>query len=147
MNRPMQRQLNRNTPELGPEHMRTHAILAPLATHFRKATCEEVECEHYAHGWGVPAKHLTEQDLHDIKASGRAYTKVQIKEGEDHLWFAPGQPCFRASIHVIRIDRPELFVVRDGDWRGNPRKTETQVFSSADSWADSLNTNLEQLQG
>ena len=146
MSQPVSRPLNRPTPGLPAHMMQTHAILAPIETHWRKASCEEVQCEAFLKGWGVPAKDLDEQDLALLKSCGRSYSEIEIKDGEWHYWFPPGQPCFRASTHRIRLDRPELFVRRDGDWRGNPRKTEPQLFSSADAWADSLRTNLDAIE-
>lgn len=144
----MQRPLNRIEPGLPAVAMRTHAIIAPLKTHFRTATCEEIDCQAWREGWGLAKKHLNEEDVARFKALGFRFTTLQIKEGEDHLWFEAGQTCFRgkAGEHHTRVDRPELYVARDGDWRGNPLGTEPTVFSSADSWADSLNTNLERLQ-
>lgn len=144
MNRPLNR-----VPETLPAHlMRTHAVLAPLRTHWRKGTCEEAECTHYLEGWGIAKKHLSEEDLARIKARGYKFGTVQLTEGEDHLWFEAGQQCFRSWVepHMVQLERPGIFIVRDGDHRGNPRKTDPVVFSSADSWADSLNTNLEQFQ-
>jgi hypothetical protein len=148
MNVSMQRPLNRVEPTLPAHLMRTHYILAPLNTHWRRGTCEEAECRPYLEGWGTPAKAFNEEDLSRLRHMGYKWGVVQIAEGEDHFWFEAGQRCFRswAEPHMVQLERPGIFLVRDGDHRGNPRKTEPVVFSGPDSWADSLNTNLEKLQ-
>lgn len=144
----MSRPLNRVEPLLGAHQMKTHAMLAPLATHWRKGTCEEAECQPYLQGWGTPASAFNEEDVQRLKRMGYRWGVVQITDGQDHFWFEAGQQCFRshAEPHMVQNGRPGLFIVRDGDHRGNPRKTEPVIFSSPDSWADSLNTNLELFQ-
>lgn len=142
----MSRPLNRPKPGLPAEMMKTHAIIAPMSTHWRRASCEEVQCEAYLKGWGVPTKGLDEQDIALLRGCGRKFSEIEIKDGETHFWFEPGQSCLRASTHRTRLDKPEIFVVRDGDWRGNPRGTDPMIMSGADAWADSLHTNLEQIE-
>lgn len=97
---------------------KTYAISAPVATHSRPATCEEAGCLNYHNGWitKVPVG----SDLEDaIKASGRKWSYV-AKVGPNHEYtFPAGTECFRSSTHRVPLDRPQLFVVRDGDWRGN----------------------------
>lgn len=144
----MHRPLNRIQPTAPVEQMRTHAIYAPLDTHWRRATCEEFGCLAFQHGWSLDTAGLTESQVETAKKSGRTYTTVPGENGADVLVFGPGQPCFRASEHRIRIDRPELFIARNGDWRGNPDPpgTKPTVFSSADSWRDSLGTTLDRIR-
>lgn len=139
-----QRKLNRVMPELAAHNMITHQIAAPLATHWRRATCEEVGCLAHHHGWSYHASGMPAEVTDAVKRSNRRY-RVERDEntGDEVLHFEAGQPCFQASTHRIRIERPELFVVCDGDWRGNPRKTEPQILSGADAWADSLHTRLD----
>ena len=43
--------MNRITPGLPVADMKTYGIRAPLATHWRKASCVEVECEGHRTGW------------------------------------------------------------------------------------------------
>jgi hypothetical protein len=94
---------------------RTFGVTAPLSTHFRKATCEEVDCDAFRNGWVTRVK--TEEQADYIRRhSGRTF-----KEDEPGVFvFAAGQTCFGASHHRLRLEREELYVVRDGDWRGNP---------------------------
>lgn len=135
-------------PEIGNQHMITHAVFAPVGTHWRKATCEEVGCLAHHNGWsldttGVPA------DLVELaKRSGRRYAATRDEEtGAEVLHFEAGQPCFKASEHRMRLDREEIFIRRAGDWRGNPNPGDKpQVFSGPDAFTDSLHTNLEQFE-
>ena len=144
----MQRTLNRPTPRLPVEKMRTHAISAPTASHWRKATCAELDCEHYLKGWVLATAGLSSADVHLAKTSGRRFLVTRDEQGAEVLNFVAGQPCFRADEHRKRLDREPWFYARNGDWRGNPdgRLAQPLVFSGADSWADSLSTLLEKFQ-
>jgi hypothetical protein len=113
-------QPNRITPNMSVEAYKTYRILSPQETHLRPATCAEVDCPHYLNGWSVRVEGLDAALLHTARTSGRRYVERQVREGETWLDFSAGQWCFQKSLHRVRKDRPELYVVRDGDWRGNP---------------------------
>jgi len=140
------RQLNRVMPQLPVTAMRTFAIVAPTTTHFRPATCQEVDCPAFQYGWTLATAGQPAVLVHAAKNSGRAFIAVRDETtGAEQLIFESGQPCFKASTHRVRVDRPEIFLSRNGDWRGNPdgpRATPTR-FSGADAWADALHTQLE----
>jgi hypothetical protein len=140
------RTLNRVMPKIPVTAMRTFGIVAPVSTHFRPATCEDIGCLAYHHGWTLDTAGLPAELVHDAKTSGRSYTTTRAEDtGAEVLVFAAGQPCFKAAAHRVRVDRPEIFVSRNGDWRGNPdgpSATPTQ-YSGPDSWADALHTQLE----
>jgi hypothetical protein len=139
------RPLNRHPPKLAAAQMKTYAIEAPAATHFRAATCEQAGCEAYRQGWQLRKEVLSPELLHAVETSGRSYTEMPVRDGETWLVFAPGQPCFRAAAHRVRLDRPELYVVRGGDWRGDPMNVGTQVHSGPDAWADDFATHQDKL--
>jgi len=129
--------LNRIAPLMGPESYKTYAVVSPLSTHFRKATCAEADCAYYRDGFQVRVEGLAPQVLHAVQHSGRKYTVQKVAEGETYLAFEAGQPCLRAALHRVRVsDRPPLYVVRDGDWRGNPRRTKDRVHHTPDNWLD-----------
>lgn len=138
------RQLFRPEPRLPVQSMQTHHILAPASSHWRKATCAEVGCLPYHHGWVLPLEGLDEGDIWQARNSGRGYRQETNEDGKVFLHFEAGQPCFRASTHRIRIERPELFIVRNGDWRGTDNEDPIR-FSSAESWRDHLGTHLDKL--
>lgn len=133
----MPRPLFRLPPQLPVEHMKTYGIFAPLETHFRDGTCEEAGCLAWRAGWQTIVDETAElgqrQARYIRKQARRSFTESRSPVGTV-FDFHPGQRCFRAP-HRIRIERPEIFVVRGGDWRGNPRG-DRRVHVSADDWVD-----------
>lgn len=128
-----------------PEHAKkTYSIIAPRATHFRKATCAEVECEGREHGWISPIDETTElgqrQAYYIRKLSGRKFTEERSDEGLTLFTFEPGQDCF--TPHEVPIGRPELFVVRDGDLRTVKPKN-VRVHKRGEDWVDDLATHQQ----
>lgn len=139
------REINRVTPALPAELMQTHQVAMPLTTHWRRATCEEVGCLNHRHGWTLASTGLDDEDMALLKQSGRRWYEEPSDAGPV-LVFEAGQPCLAASEHRIQMDRPPLFIARDGDFRGNPRQTEPTVFSGADPFADHLHSHLERFE-
>jgi hypothetical protein len=123
-------------PSMGPESYKSYVISQPLATHWRRATCEEISCPDYVHGWRVRVEGLPPEMLHAARTSGRKHTELPVADGETWLVFEAGQPCFRASEHRAPIGGPPLYVVRDGDRRGNPRGTKARLHQRPDNWVD-----------
>ena len=144
----MQRKLNRLTPAMPAAAMTTFAISAPKATHTRKASCEEVECEQYAKGWKVQLDlntDLGQRQAYYIKHnSGRSYKVTDQREGLVTLEFRPGQPCF--GEHRLPIGRPEKFLVKGGDFRGNPLGTTTRVHTKQEFWVEEFAENQDRLK-
>ena len=102
-------------PALPAHAMKTYQIYSPISTHYRPATCAEVQCAAYEHGWRTRVEGLDPQLLHTARTSGRKYVEVRAAEGETWLVFEAGQSCFRVSTHRISLDRPEHYLVRGGD--------------------------------
>jgi hypothetical protein len=48
--------------------------------------------------------------------------------------YKPGQRCF--AEHTKRLDRQELFTVRGGDHRGNPKGTPTRTHTRPEFWVE-----------
>jgi hypothetical protein len=128
-------------PQAPPSAYETFSVHRPLATHWRPATCAEVACPDYLNGWKARVEQLTEKGLYAATHCGRKFDRVAVAPGETWLVYDAGQPCFHAKQHCKPLERPELFVVRAGDWRdpGNPFKI------SPESWLDSFGENQEQL--
>jgi len=60
--------------------------------------------------------------------------------------FEPGQRCFKSADHRLRLDRPELYIVRDGDSRnrtGGLRQFTGQ--NAAGDWKDHFSTHQDRL--
>lgn len=138
----MQR-VNRITPAIGPGHYKTYEIAVPRATHWRSATCAEVDCRPYQYGW-VTRVLPGSQDEAAVRASGRSFTAEQAEGGFLQFVFPPGQPCFRASVHQLPLERPPLYVVRDGDWRGNPTG-QVRQHVNGDDWVDDFATHQQNI--
>lgn len=135
-------------PRLPPAAMKTYSIIAPKSTHFRPATCAEVDCPAHLHGWTSTIDERT--DLGQFQAdyirrtSGRGFTECKDDTGQAVFTFHPGQTCFAAGDHNIRLERPELYVVRGGDFRGNPRGDVARLPGSA-AWTDDFGEHQEVL--
>lgn len=123
-------------PLMGPESYKSYVISQPLSTHWRRATCEEIGCRDFLHGWRVRVEGLPPELLHVARTSGRRYSELPVAEGETWLVFDAGQSCFRASEHRAPVGRPPLYLVRDGDRRGNPRGTKARLHQRPESWRD-----------
>lgn len=122
----------------GPADYKTYAIASPVETHTREGTCEEAGCLAWQNGWVTRIDRSTplgkqQAEYIESKVHGRVF-----KQQEDgplvQYRFAAGQSCF-ASPHRVALERPAFFIVRDGDFRGNPRGTEP-VARKVDDWVD-----------
>lgn len=113
-------------------------INAPLATHWRKATCAEIDCPNYLHGWRVRVENCNPQQLHALRTCGRKFQELDLGPGEHWLVFEAGQRCLRASEHVTPNGRPELFVVQGG-------RTEPRRYDRADQWTDDCATHTTKI--
>ena len=102
-------------------------IAQPLATHFRPAECDEVECSNWQRGWVTvldPAIHA--ERIRDLKESGRFYREMRSEDASQFLAkplpaglvafvFPPGQMCFEA--HRVPLEREPIFVHAKGGER------------------------------
>jgi hypothetical protein len=139
------RPLTRITP-VGPAHAyRTFAIAAPKATHTRLAGCEEVGCIAQHNGWVTSVDEATElgqRQAHYIRTrSGRPF-KEQRHETLVDFVFPPGTECFAG--HRVKLDRPEIYIVRDGDWRGNPTGENRRHARAAD-WVEDFSEHQDRI--
>lgn len=134
---------NRVQPAGPAQAYRTYQVVAPVSTHFRPATCDEVTCPNQANGWRTiidESTDLGKQQAHYVRnTSGRRYTETR-EAALTTFTFEAGQLCFRE--HQVRIDRPEIYIVKDGDWRRsqNPRQ-----HANAGDWVDDFRTHQDQL--
>lgn len=143
-------------PLLGPEAYRTFSMRAPLETHWRVATCTEVQCPREEFGWQtaiLEGDEFGDRQAHYIrKLSGRKFTESRREDGYTVFSFEAGQRCFETVIrggkvvngHPKRVERPELFIVRGGDWRGNPRE-EAPVVRRPEDWVDEFANHQNKL--
>lgn len=131
-----------------PAHQRkTYQIVSPRPTHFRAAGCEEAGCKHMREGWRTivdESSDLGAQQAYYIRhSSGRSFTEHRDEDGLTVFTFAAGQECFRE--HKVRLEREEIYVVRGGDHRGNPRG-ERRVHRRAEEWVEDFAEHQEALR-
>jgi hypothetical protein len=140
------RPLFRAPPGLPAHAMKTYQIASPVQTHTRPAVCAEVECQAYRVGWSTAVDVATElgrkQAQYIRMHSGRAF-EVVIVGTVVTFTFPAGQRCF--TQHRVPLERPALYVIRDGDWRGNPRQTEP-VRVGPDAWVDDFANHQDRLK-
>jgi hypothetical protein len=137
---------NRIQPALPASAMKTYAAITPQETHWRRATCEEVECPNFLHGWKTTVDEITvlgqQQAYYIRKQSGRKFTEFW-EGGLTHFVFEAGQECFARDQHSVPLERPAIFLVRDGDWRGNPRHTSPRIHSRPEDWIEDMQESFD----
>ncbi len=144
---------------------KTYAVAAPLATHFRPATCAEAGCRAHANGWlsafdetadlGQGQAHYVRCDSgrrfvehkgrnfrHVVDEAGRpAGVEFYDQPGMTVFEFEAGQRCF--GRHQVPLDRPEIYTVRRGDWRGDPTGAGPYRHAGVDDWLDDFGTHQQ----
>ena len=115
----MQMQMNRvDRCLLNPAAYQTYSITSPRDTSVR-AACEQVGCAAWARGWESVIDERTELGARQAGyirgQSGRTFREQRTAAGLTVFRFESGQRCF-----AEHRTRPEVYRVRDGDWRGNP---------------------------
>ena len=142
-------ELNRIPPNMTPDAYQTYRVLAPTRTHWRPATCEEVNCDSFINGWRTIVDENTELGQkqayfirHDKE---RSATAIRTPEGLTEFTFSPGQPCFLRRQHKTRVGRLDLFVVDGGDFRGNPRGTPRVVHTKPEFWVEDMQETFDEV--
>jgi len=139
--------MTRIEPNMPVTAYKTYRIASPVSTHFRPATCAEAGCGAYLNGWTSTIDETTvlgQQQAHYIrKQSGRGYREERLPSGLTQFTFDAGQRCF-ANDHQVRLDRPELYIVRGGDWRGNPTG-ESRQHQNAQDWIEDFGEHQQRL--
>lgn len=134
-------------PQLPVGSMKTYQVVAPRSTHFREATCAEMNCPNYMHGWMTEIDESSElgqsQAYYIRNSSGRHFTENRnVRPGLTVFTFEAGQKCF--STHQTRLEKPEIFLVKGGDWRGNPTGMRRQ-HANADDWVEDFAEHQDKL--
>lgn len=130
-------------PKMSAERYRTFAIRSPRDTTV-VAACKDVGCVKWAHGWEtvlderVPAH--AEAAAWIRLQSGRTFTETRDQAGLTVFRFGAFQRCF--DDHRTR---PERYLVRGGDYRGNPRR-EQRVHAGPADWVEDMAGHLDGLR-
>jgi hypothetical protein len=124
---------------------------APIPTHWRPAVCEEVECRPHQNGWvtilpaGSDAERLLRRTCQGlVDGHHRHYVEKPGDAGLLEFHFEPGQACFRVTLHKVRIERPELYVVYRGDWRRNMETL--RRYDRPDQFVDDFDRHIDKLR-
>lgn len=129
---------------------KTYGMSMPIKTHWVPATCEQVDCQAYLKGWVSTfdlSTDLGKRQYHycSYDDKTRKYTEERIGDSLVQLTYAPGNTCFASGDHKLPLGRPAIFTVKDGDWRGNPRRTDIRVHVSAEDWVEDFATHQDRL--
>lgn len=142
------RPVTRITPALPVHAYQTYQVVAPQATHWRPATCAEVDCQAYTGGWRSlidEATELGKRQAHYIRReSGRKFAEHRDEAGLTVFEFEAGQRCF--APHQARTGRPEVYLVRGGDWRGNPAG-QVRKHVRAEDWLEDFAEHQDRIAG
>lgn len=136
--------MNRIPPQGRVQDYKTYQVMSPLSTHWRPATCAEVACPDYLKGWKIRLEGLPAEMTHAARTTGRKCTELDVSENEHWLVFEAGQPCFRAGEHKALLDKQEIFVVRDGDFRGNPTGS-VRKHTRPEFWVEDFSDHQDKL--
>lgn len=138
----MQRPINRIDPLHPVQAYQTYSITQP-ADVLVKAACEQVGCEAWAHGWESVIDETTplgrSQAAYIRTQSGRTFREQKTAAGLTAFRFEARQRCF-----AEHKTRPELYAVRDGDWRGNPTGKQRQHTRPID-WVEDFGENQQRI--
>ena len=119
---------------------KTYAFARPLKTHWHKASCEDVDCTAYLNGWVTRIDESTElgrAQAHYLRHDrSRSHAEQKTPDGITEFMFGPGQRCFKSADHKLPIGRDPVFLVKGGDYRGNPRNTPTRICRNAGQWIE-----------
>ncbi|GGQ83834.1 hypothetical protein [Streptomyces flaveolus] len=101
-----------------------------------RTVCERVGCAAWRQGWDSTVDERTDlgaqQAAYIRTQSGRTFREMKTAAGLTVFRFESGQRCF-----AEHQTRPELYLVRDGDSRGNPTGRQ-RVHTRAADWVEHM---------
>lgn len=136
------RPINRIDPNLPVHAYQTYSITQPADVLVR-AACERVGCAAWRNGWESVIDETTplgrQQAAYIRGQSGRTFREQKTAAGLTAFRFESGQRCF-----AEHKTRPELYAVRDGDWRGNPTGRQRQHQRPID-WVEDFGEHQQRI--
>jgi hypothetical protein len=130
--------VNRIDPNLPVSQYQTYSITAPTDSTI-VAACEQVGCAAWLNGWDSVIDERTElgqqQAAYIRGQSRRTFREMKTDAGLTVFRFEAHQRCFEEH-----RTRPEIYLVRDGDHRGNPTGRTRQHTRPAD-WVEDMTEN------
>lgn len=138
----MGRPLFRVDPALPVHAYKTYAIATP-SDKLVRAACEQVGCAAYRNGWESVIDESTELGARQADYirlySGRTFRERRTDAGLTAFRFESGQRCF-----AEHQTRPEVYGVRDGDWRGNPTG-QARLHTRPTDWVEDFGEHQQTL--
>lgn len=136
------RSINRIDPLHPVQAYQTYSITQP-ADVLVKTACERAGCGAWLSGWDTVLDETTQlgqqQATYIRTQSGRTFRELKTDAGLTVFRFEAHQRCFREH-----QTRPELYAVRDGDWRGNPTGRTRQHQRPAD-WVEDFGEHQQSI--
>jgi len=134
--------VNRIEPQGRPEDYQTFQVATPRDGAILTA-CKDAGCQAWAHGWQTTVDERTtagRAQAHYIRwQSKRTFREQKSFGGLTVFIFEAFQRCF-----AEHYTRPEIYVVRGGDWRGNPTGA-YRHHQNATDWVEHFTSNQQKL--
>jgi hypothetical protein len=144
----MSQALNRIPLNMTPDAYKTYRVLAPLHSHWRQATCEEIDCEAFIHGWKTTVDESTElgqQQAYFIRHDKTRSATEHRDGGLTTFTYTAGQRCFAWMNHKTRVGRLDLFVVDGGTYDENPVGIPRRMHTNGAFWAEDFAENQDNI--
>ena len=109
------------------------------------ATCEEIDCPDFLHGWRVDAGALGARHWADIEAAGYRYELLDIAADCRQLVFEAGQACFRAATHQRQTMVEPLYLVKPG--RGGLYLGQGRRHTRGIDWVEDFAEHTDKIAG
>lgn len=136
-------------PLMPAQSYKTYGMAMPLSSHFRRGTCEEVQCEPFLNGFVATFDLATDlgqkQYAYCKEDKDRSFSMQRVGLNIVKLVYKPGTPCFKRGEHRVPIGREPFFTVTGGDWRGNPRGTGMR-HNNGENWVDDFANHQDKLK-
>jgi hypothetical protein len=143
---------NRLVPELGPEHYKSYSLSAPLKSHWKKATCEEYECDEFVYGYVLTLytgdSMFEERYYYLTHDKTRKHSMQRVSDACIKFIYGPGNDGMGQvhAEHRVPIGRPPFLIVAEGDFRGNPRGTRPLFHRRVEDWIDDSANQFDRLR-
>jgi hypothetical protein len=132
--------MHRIQPQLPVQAYKTYALRQRPAPRAREASCAEVDCPNYLHGWRTSLDPLIHgaQIAHVRADRTRKHVETRSVDGRVVFTFEAGQTCFQTH----HVEMRTLYLVRGGDWRA---VTQPGRQLRSDQWVDDFGEHQQTL--
>ena len=109
-------------------------IETPRSSHYRTASCAEVNCPNYQNGFQIILPTTMIVQIIAIRESRMQYNEEEMEGGLIRFVFAPGQECFegQAGEHKTNLERDPIFL-------------KNRTVQEPEQWKDGIGESLYRL--